>query len=130
MIYVKVNDVLYPATIEGKMQDRDWDNRSTKAITLEMDFHTALKTWIEGVSWSIINETLIDNIAVDEEGNEIIDEFGNPIVTKSAHYDEYDNSDYNMAAEITDHRDGTVTVRMGKLTELEVAVGILLGGEI
>lgn len=35
MIYVKVNGTLYPATIDGQMQDYTWDNRETKTITMQ-----------------------------------------------------------------------------------------------
>lgn len=35
---------------------------------------------------------------------------------------EWDNSDYCVAGPITDHRDGTLTVKMGKYTQLEEAL--------
>ena len=38
---------------------------------------------------------------------------------------EYDNSEYCVSGDITDHRDGTITVKMGKYTEIET---ILLAG--
>ena len=34
---------------------------------------------------------------------------------------EWDNSDYCVAGPITDNRDGTITAKMGKKTELELA---------
>lgn len=34
MIYVNVNNTLYPAEIHGQVHDREWDNRESKAITL------------------------------------------------------------------------------------------------
>ena len=40
----------------------------------------------------------------------------------------YDNSAYSVAGPITDHRDGTVTVKMGKPTAAEL-LAILTGGE-
>ena len=130
MIYVKVNDTLYPASISGKMQDRDWDNRPTKTITAEMTYEEAVNIWVEGVAWSIVQEVPVDEVDVDDNGNPIVDEFGNPMIVQKITYDEFDNADYNMAGEIIDHRDGTTTIRMGKLTDLEVAVGLLLGGEV
>ena len=41
MICVKVNDTLYPAVVEGKMQDTTWDGRETKQITSAMDLAIA-----------------------------------------------------------------------------------------
>lgn len=103
MTYIKIGDTLYPAKIDGKMHDREWDDRSSKAITLEMDYPTASALFVDGLVWSIVQQ--------DEDVEH-----------------EFDNSDYCLAGDITDHRDGTMTVKMGKLTELEEAYEIMLGG--
>lgn len=117
MTYIKINDTLYPATINGRMKDPDWDNRESKAITLEMDYATASALFVDGLAWSIVQE---DEVPVyDENGEQTGTE------TKT---DEYDNSDFCLAGDITDHRDGTMTVKMGKLTDLEEAYEIMLGG--
>ena len=42
---------------------------------------------------------------------------------------EFDNSDFCVAGDVTDHRDGTVTVKMGKLTALEETLLMIYGGE-
>ena len=99
MAEVKINDTLYPAVIAGKMQDASWDNRSTKTITLEMDYATAVELFVDGVEWSI----------VDDENTE------------------YDNSEYSLAGDITDHRDGTLSVKMGKMTDLEEVLEAMYG---
>jgi hypothetical protein len=103
MLYIKINNTIYPATINGRIADMDWDNRESKAITLEMDYQTALNLFVDGLKWSI----------VQNDGEQ---EY------------EFDNSDYNIAGDLTNHRDGTVTAKMGKLTELEEAYEIMLGG--
>ena len=89
MTSIKINNELYPASISGKMQDHDWDDRQSKAITLTMTPAAAAELFVDGLEWSI----------VDEE-------------------EEFDNSDYSIAGDITDHRDGTVTVKMGRPTAL------------
>lgn len=99
MAEIKINETLYPAVIAGKMQDASWDNRSTKTITLEMDYATAVELFVDGVEWSI----------VDDENTE------------------YDNSDYCLAGDITDHRDGTLSVKMGKMTDLEEVLEAMYG---
>ena len=117
MIFVKINNKLYPATISGRVADKDWDNRSSKAITLEMDYETASKLFVDGLAWSIV---LQDNVPVyDENGVQTGTEMQEDV---------FDNSEYSIAGDITDHRDGTITVKMGKLTDLEEAYEIMLGG--
>lgn len=117
MTYIKINKTLYPATISGKVQDTDWDKRESKSIKLEMDYATASKLFVNGLAWSIVQKDEVP--AFDEEGN--------PTGTKMQET-EFDNSAYNLAGDITDHRDGTITVKMGKLTDLEEAYEIMLGG--
>lgn len=43
MIYFKANKTEYPASIAGKITDRDWDSRKSKAITLEMTYAAAVQ---------------------------------------------------------------------------------------
>ena len=120
--YIKINsgDILYPAVITGRMADKEWDSRETKAITLEMDYATANKLFIDGVIWSIVMEHPLEIKEIDSEGN---------TTTKTIiETEEFDNSEYSLAGDITDHRDGTLTVKMGKLTDLEQAYEIMLGG--
>ena len=117
MTYIKINEALYPATISGRVADKDWDNRASKAITLEMDYATAAATFVNGVKWSIVQQNEVPTY--DENGEQTGTE------TRET---EFDNSEYNLAGDITDHRDGRITVKMGKLTDLEEAYEIMLGG--
>lgn len=117
MTFVKINNTLYPATIDGKINDRDWDNRESKAITLEMDYATANALFVDGLAWSI----------VEQEEVPVYDENGVQTGTEIQET-EWDNSEFSVAGDIIDHRHGTVTAKMGKLTELEEAYEIMLGG--
>ena len=116
MTYIKINGNLYLATINGKMSDTAWDNRASKAITLDMDYATASALFVDGLAWSIVQEQEVPTY--DENGEQIME-------TKT---EEYDNSDYCLAGDITDHRDGRITVKMGALTEGEQAYELMLGG--
>lgn len=129
MTFIKINENLYSATISGTLSDKDWDNRASKSITLKMSYDEAIKTFTDGLVWSIINRTLVPAYEIDENGNRVLDENGNPIPTGTETQEsEFDNSEYTLAGDITDHRDGTITVKMGKLTDLEQAYEIILGG--
>lgn len=106
MIYFKANNTEYPASIAGKVTDRDWDNRESKAITLEMTHAQAAQLFTDGLGWSIVQrETVPDGT---DGGTETVQE--------------WDNAGYCVAGPITDHRDGTLTVKMGKYTQLEEAL--------
>ena len=111
MIHIKINETLYPATVSGRVADKDWDNRASKSITLEMDYATASAVFVDGLAWSIVQSEEIET----ENGVETTET-------------EFDNSEYSIAGDITDHRDGRITVKMGKLTDLEEAYEIMLGG--
>ena len=112
MTYVKINGKTYPATINGKFADREWGNRESKAITLEMDYATAAALFVDGLNWIIV----MDIEQMQEDGSVIIAQ------------EEYDNSDYDVAGPITDNRNGTVTVKMGKVTAQELLA--VLTGEV
>ena len=127
-MYVKIGGDLYPATIEGRV-NRNWDDRMTKAITLEMDWAKAHKLFVDGAEWSIVQRHETPIYEMNEDGSFVLDENGNMIQTGTTNHDhEWDNSDYCLAGDLTDHRNGTVTAVMGKLTDLEAAYEIILGG--
>ena len=98
MTYVKIDENKYPASISGVLKDSKWNDRESKTITLSMTYEEVNRLFVDDVSWSIIHDPEIENA-------EII---------------EYNNSDYSIAGPITDNRDGTITVKMGKLTAEEM----------
>lgn len=123
--YIKVAGELYPATINGKISDWDWDNRDSKSITLAMTHAEAEALLPDGTPWAIVqkNEVPVQN----EDGTPKLDASGKQEVKEKE--TEWDNSDYSLSGDIVDHRDGTVTIKMGKPTDLEDAYEMLLGGD-
>lgn len=111
MIYFKANNTEYPASIAGKVTDRDWGGRESKAVTLEMTHAAAAQLFVDGLSWSIVQRDTVP----------VYDTDGTPTGATEEQVQEWDNSDYAVAGPITDNRDGTVTAKMGKKTELELA---------
>lgn len=93
--FVKVNGTTYPAEINGRLKNSAWDGRDTKEIVLEMDYAAAAALFVDGLAWAIVCQ---------EEGQP----------------EEYDNSEYSMVGDITAHRDGTLSVLMGKPLEVEL----------
>ena len=110
MIYFKTNNTEYLANIIGKRADGEWDNRESKAITLEMTYAEAAQLFADGLSWSIVQRDTVP----------VYDESGNPTSETTEQVQEWDNSDFCVAGSITDNRDGTCTCKMGKKTEAEL----------
>lgn len=109
--YIKVNNTEYPAEIDGNPKDHSWDGRETKTITLTMTHAEAAALLPDNTPWSIVQREMVD----------VLDEQGQPTGETKEVVNEYDNSEYSIAGDLTDHRDGTVSIKMGKPTETENA---------
>ena len=125
MIYVKVNETLYPATIDGQMQDYTWDNRESKTITMQGVYDEIVGLFGDNTPWSIVMKEEVQKR--NDDGSLVLDKAGNPVTEEQT--SEWDNSEFSMSGPITDNRDGTVSIKMGKPTDLEDAMELLLGGE-
>lgn len=98
--FVKINSINYPAEIYGHVRDRDWDNRESKVIILSLTIEEALALFTDNVQWSIV--------------------YGTQTIPQD---------DFIIAGPITDNRNGTVSVRMGKPTAAEVS-SVITGEQI
>lgn len=107
---IMINNTEYPAKIDGVLQNPRWDRRDTKSITLEMTHEQAVSLFVDGLAWSI----------VQRNDQPVLDDQGQPTGETTTVTQTFDNSEYSVAGAITDNRDGTVTVMMGKKTELEI----------
>lgn len=120
--FIKVGGQEYPATLIYNYKDRNWDMRETQTVHLTMPYAQAAALLPPGTPWSnVFRETK------DKFGND-----GNPTGETEEVVTEEDMSEYSLAGEIVDHRDGTVSVKMGKPTEAENAIGavVALTGEV
>ena len=117
--YIKVNDTEYPAEINGNPKDRSWDGRDTKTVTLTMSHDEAAALLPDNTPWSIVQRDMVD----------VLDEQGQPTGETKEVVNEYDNSDYSLSGDLTDHRNGTVSIKMGK-TENAVGAVVALTGEV
>lgn len=109
--FIKVNGQEYPATLIYNYKDRNWDMRETQTLYLTMTHDEAAALLPDNTTWSIVQREMQD----------VLDEQGNPTGETKEVVNEYDNSEYSLAGDITDHRDGTVSIKMGKPTETENA---------
>lgn len=107
--FIKVGGQEYPATLIYNYKDRNWDMRETQTVHLTMPYAQAAALLPSGTLWS----------NVFRETKDKLDNDGNPTGQTEEVVTEEDMSAYSLAGEITDHRDGTVTVKMGKPTETE-----------
>lgn len=109
--YIKVNNTEYPAEINGNPKDRTWGDRDTKTITLTMTTTEVAALLPDNTPWSIVQRETVDKLDND----------GQPTGETKEVVNEWDNSEYSLSGAITDHRDGTVSIKMGKPTETESA---------
>lgn len=117
--YIKINGTEYPAQISGAIYDRAWGDRNSKSITLEMSHATAAELFVDGAAWSIVQRELYP-----------VYEAGQPTGETQEVVEEFDNSEYSVAGSITDNRNGTITAKMGKPTELEETKAQLADAEL
>ena len=90
--------------------------RSCLRIKLESTYEEVSELFQDGIQYTLIS--YVEN--ADER-----DENGDPIVDII----QYDKSDFSLACDIVDHRDGTLDVYMGKLTtEEELLIQLYSGG--
>ena len=109
--FIKVNGVEHPATLIYNYKDRNWDMRETQTVHLAMPYAQAVALLPSGTPWSI----------VFRETKDKLDNDGKPTGQTEEVVTEEDMSAYSLSGAITDHRDGTVSVKMGKPTESELS---------
>lgn len=120
--FIKVNGQEYPATLIYNYKDLNWDMRETQTVHLTMPYAQAAALLPDNTPWSIVQRDTVPKY----------DEQGQPTGETKEVVNECDNSEYSLSGAITDHRDGTVSIKMGKPTEAETAVGavVALTGEV
>ena len=109
--FIKVNGQEYPATLIYNYKDLNWDMRETQTVHLTMPYAQAAALLPDNTPWSIVLHETVNKLDND----------GNPTGETEEVVNEWDNSEYSLSGAITDHRDGTVSIKMGKPTETESA---------
>lgn len=109
--FIKVNGQEYPATCIYNYKDRNWDMRETQTAHLTMPYAQAAALLTTGTPW----------FNVFRETRDVLDENGMLTGQTEEVVTEEDMSAYSLAGQITDYRDGTVSIKMGKPTETESA---------
>lgn len=103
MQYIVINGREIAATVHRRRHDADWNGRTSYMITLPLTYQEAVELFKDGVTW----------------GLKVVETFGDHVLEPQI----TDLSEFSLAGSITDNRDGTVTVKMGIRTELEVTTG-------
>lgn len=114
--FLKANNTETPCEAAEHYRDSAW-GRPTCTVTIKASAAEIAALLPSNAPWSLI------------EREDVLDESGAPTGQTVDH--ERDMSDYSLSGDITDHRDGTVSIKMGKPTETENAVGavVALTGE-
>lgn len=112
--YIRINNTVIPATISGRLKDKDWDDRPSKSIHLNLPYEEVINLFQNDVKWEIGQEhdlTLLDSLST----------------IPTINY--YDNSDYSIVGDIIVHADNSVTIKMGCPTAEELLTMIMEGIE-
>lgn len=129
MIYVKINDTLYPATVTGYPNNPEWDGRDTRHITVEMPHAEANALFVDGAAWSMVERVEVPVYKTDENGMPVMGKDGLFIQTGTETRETVqDCSDYDLAGDLIDHRNGKITAKMGKHTAEEL-LAVIMGGK-
>lgn len=113
--FIKVNGQEYPATLIYNYKDRNWDMRESVAVHLTMPYAQAAALLPSGTPW----------VNVFREQKDVLDENGMLTGQTEEVVTEEDMSAYSLAGQITDYRDGTVSIKMGKPTESELSAATI-----
>ena len=115
--FLKANNTETQCEAAEHYRDSAW-GRPTCTVTIKASAAEIAALLPNNASWSLI------------EREDMLDESGAPTGQTVDH--ERDMSEYSLSGDITDHRDGTVSIKMGKPTETESAVGtvVALTGEV
>lgn len=97
---INIADRQFVGSVQTRFVDTAWDGRESKAITVPITYADAIALFGNDAPWSVTVEMEDDNGSMR-------------MVT-------LDMSEYAISGPITDNRDGTVTVRMGKYREEEL----------
>ena len=95
--FIKVNGQEYPAEVIYLYKDRSWNDRDVRNVFLNLPYDQVVALMPTGTKWSSI---LKENDVVVEET---------------------DMSEFSIAGQVVDYRNGTVSIKMGKPTETESA---------
>lgn len=107
---IEINNEIYEVNnIINTLSDYNWDNREVIQIEMNISVEKAKELFKGNMTWY-----RIDPSYSDPQGEEI------PRKT--------DLSDYCIIGDIIDHRDGTITIKMGKQTEFERLLKLAFGG--
>lgn len=104
-----INGRTLTASMDYRAKDSRWFGRESVALTLEMGYAEAVALFTDNVPWTRIDQTT----TVHEEGD------------ASVEMAEEDMSGYSISGPITDNRDGTVTIRMGRPLPEELIITTL-----
>lgn len=103
---LKANNTETPCEAAEHYRDSAW-GRPTCTVTIKGSAAEIAVLLPNNAPWSLI------------EREDVLDESGAPTGQTVDH--ERDMSEYSLSGDITDHRDGTVSIKMGKPTEVESA---------
>ena len=100
--YIEIAGRKIPTEVRERPCNTDWDGRRSYGLRLAMSHQEAAGLFARDVPWALVN-----TYEPGKTGEQRPEE-------------RRDMRDYCMAGDIVDHRDGTLTVWMGQMTDGEM----------
>lgn len=124
MAYIKINEEYKPVTYSTTSIDYQWDMRSVVELKAPDVSYEDLKKYCEGGKWSVYNKI------VKRVPDEPVEKEGPATYHEEVTYEATDMSDYCVCGWVRNNMDGSTSVKMGRLSELEefMAATLALGG--
>lgn len=101
------------------------ERRETLTVKLAATHAEAVSRFVDGAAFSVRQEETEVLPVLDGAGEPVLDALGNSTYENKTMVKSYDKSAYCLAGDITDHRDGTITVMAHCKTEGELMVEAL-----
>ena len=120
--FIKVNDEYKPVTYISRPSDPFWEQRESIEVNIpDFTYEEAFNHFKDG-KWSLYRK--VEKVVYDER-----EDPEEPIKSHTeTDYEERDMSDYCVCGWVRNNLDGSCSVKMGVLSELEKLIEAMLGG--
>lgn len=113
MSYIEINGTTCLANVVEKNRDYDWDFRKIAIIQLPKESVEIANLFEDNLNWKYGQDSEV-LVNIYDENNQVIE----TQIKTERRFNDY--SHYSLVGDITKHRNGTMTIKMGQPTAEEL----------